>query len=101
MVAAPGAIPVANPLAPAASLTVATDIGEEVHDTEFVRFWVLPSANVPSALNCVPVCCATVALAGVICTEVRGEDSTTKLAAPLTEPCCAVMDAVPGDWPVT
>ena len=66
MVAVPGAIPVAKPLVPATSLTVATEIGDEVHDTEFVRFWVLPSANVPIALNCVLVCSATVALAGAI-----------------------------------
>ena len=101
MVAAPGAIPVADPLVPAASLTLATDAGDEVHNTEFVRFWVLPSANVPIAPNCARVCCATVALAGVICTDVSGDDSTTRAAVPLTEPCCAVMVAVPADWPVT
>jgi hypothetical protein len=101
MVAVPGAIPFANPLVPAVSLTVATDDGDEVHDTELVRFSVLPSANVPMALNCMAVCCATVALAGVICTDVNGDDSTTRLPLPLTEPSSAVMVAVPADWPVT
>lgn len=37
MVATPGAIPVANPVLPAASLTVAMDNGEAVQDAEFVR----------------------------------------------------------------
>ncbi len=86
IVAVPGAIPLANPLVPAVSLTVATDSGDEVHDTELVRFCVLPSANVPMALNCTAVCSATVALAGVICTEISGDDSTTTLPVPLTEP---------------
>jgi len=61
---------------------------------------VLPSANVPIARNCAAVCCAAVALAGVTCTDISGEDSTTKAAVPLTAPTCAVMVAVPGDWPV-
>jgi hypothetical protein len=101
MVAVPGAIPVANPLVPAVSLTVATEIGDEVHDTEFVRFSVLPSANTPMALNCTPVCSATTALAGLTCTDVSAEDSTTTLPVPLTDPSCPVIVAVPGDWPVT
>jgi len=101
IVASPGAIPLANPLLPAVSLTVATDSGDDVHVTEFVRFSVLPSANVPMALNCTPVCSATTALAGVTCTDVSADDSTTTLPVPLTEPNCAVMVAVPGDCPVT
>ena len=101
MVAVPGAIPLANPLVPAVSLTVATDSGDEVHDTELVRFSVLPSANVPMALSCAAVCCATVAPFGVTCTEISGDDSTTRLPLPLTGPNCAVMVAVPADCPVT
>ena len=101
MVAVPGASPVANPIVPPVLFTVATDAGDEVHDAELVRSCVLPSANVPIALNCTPVCCATVAWAGVICSDIIGEDSTNRLATPLIEPCRAVMVAVPGDWPVT
>ena len=101
IVAVPGAIPLASPLVPAASLTVAIEIGDEVHDTEFVRSSVLPSANTPMAPNCTLVCSATTALPGLICTDVSAEDSTTTLPVPVTEPSCAVMVALPGDWPVT
>lgn len=97
MVAVPGAIPFANPLVPPESLMVATDAGDEVHNTELVRFWVLPSANVPTALNCTPVCSATLAFAGVTWTDVSCDESTTREAPPLTEPCCAVTVAVPAD----
>ena len=38
IVAVPGAWPVAIPFVPAALLTVATDAGDEVHDTDEVRF---------------------------------------------------------------
>lgn len=61
---------------------------------------MLPSANVPIARNCAAVCCAPVVLAGVTCTDISGEDSTTNAAVPLTDPSCAVMVAVPADWPV-
>ena len=63
-VAGPGAIPVASPLVGDALLTVATEAGDEVQFTEPVRFCVVLSENTPTALNCVPVCSATVALAG-------------------------------------
>ena len=101
MVAVPGATPVARPLVGDALLTVATEAGDEVQLTELVRFWVLWSANVPMALNWVAVCSATVAVAGVTVTVLRVDDSTTNAALPLTEPCWAVMVAVPADWPVT
>ncbi len=87
IVASPGTSPIAKPWLPGVSLTVATVMGDAVHDTELVRFCVLPSANTPVAVKGMPVCCATVAVAGVIWIEVRGADSTTRLAAPLTEPC--------------
>lgn len=63
-VAGPGVIPVASPLVGDALLTVATEAGDEVQFTEPVRFCVVLSENTPTALNCVPVCSATVALAG-------------------------------------
>ncbi len=47
IVVMPGEIPVANP--PAASLTVATAGDDDAHDAEFVRFCIVPSANVPIA----------------------------------------------------
>ena len=47
----PAATPVANP----AALTVATDAFDEFHVTELLRFCVLPSLNVPVAVNCAVV----------------------------------------------
>ncbi len=58
---------------------------------------MLPSANAPTALNGKLVCCAMVALEGVICTETSGDGSTSKGTEPLIEPCCAVMVAIPVD----
>jgi len=101
MVDFPAATPVARPLVGEALLTVATDAGDDVQLTELVRFCVLLSENTPMALNCVAVSAATVAVAGVTCSWLRVEESTTNAAVPLTEPCCAVMVAVPADWPVT
>jgi hypothetical protein len=101
IVALPGMMPVASPLLPTISLTVAIDAGDDVHSADCVRSCVLPSAKVPMALNCASVCCATLALAGVIWSEASADDSTTTMLAPLTEPCCAVMVAAPADCPVT
>lgn len=100
MVALPAEIPVASPLVGEALLTVATEAGDEVQVTEPVRFCVVSSANMPTALNCVPVCSATVALAGETWIDARVDDATTTAALPLTDPCCAVMVAVPADSPV-
>jgi len=85
---------------PGATLTVATEEGDAVQMAEFVRFCVFPSANVPIALKRTLVCWAMVVLAGVICTDISGDGSTTKPAVPLIEPCCAVMVEVPADSPV-
>ena len=100
MNALPGETPVASPLVGEALLIVAIEAGDEVQVTEPVRFCVLLSANMPTALNCVPVCSATVALGGETCMDFRVDDATTTAAVPLTDPCCAVMVAVPADWPV-
>jgi hypothetical protein len=43
----PAAIPLARPPA----LIAATEVLEELHVTEFVRFWVEPSLNAPIAVN--------------------------------------------------
>jgi pyruvate/2-oxoglutarate/acetoin dehydrogenase E1 component len=97
MVALPGVIPVANPLVDEALLTVAIEDGDEVQIAEPVRFCVVLFANMPIAWNCVPVCSATVAVAGETCTDDRVDEATTRAAVPVTDPCCAVMVAVPAD----
>ena len=43
---------VANPFESVALLTVATVVVSEPHSTVFVMFCVLPSVNVPVAVNC-------------------------------------------------
>lgn len=101
IVALPAATPVASPLLPTMSLTVAIDAGDDVHEADCVRSCVLPSANVPMALNCASVCCATLALAGVICSDTSAADSTTTAIVPLIEPSCALMVALPADCPVS
>ena len=101
IVAVPGSSPVAHPFVPSKSLTVATDTGCDVHPAEPVRSSVLPSANVPVALNCVAVCCAIVAISGVIWIDTRAKASTTNAAEPVTESSCAEIVAVPADCPVT
>lgn len=97
IVALPAASPVASPLLPTMSLTVAIDAGDEVHEADCVRSCVLPSPNVPMTLNCASVCCATLALEGVTWSETSADDSTTTAIVPLTEPSCALMVALPAD----
>jgi len=48
MVVVPTVTAVAKPLA----LTVATDVFDEVQVTDVVISWVVPSENVPVAVNC-------------------------------------------------
>ena len=43
---------VTNPWLPGLLLMVATELEEELHATEAVMFCVLPSVNVPVAVNC-------------------------------------------------
>ena len=38
---------------------------------------------------------------GLICIDVTGEDSTAIVESAVSEPSCAVMVAVPGDFAVT
>ncbi len=52
MVVVPGATAVASPFEPAALLTDATPAVDEFQVTAAVRFCVVPSENVPVAVNC-------------------------------------------------
>ena len=71
MVVVPVPALVAKPWVPVALLTVATGVLEELHCTELVRFWVLPSLKVPVAANCCLVPNAIEGLAGVTAIEFR------------------------------
>lgn len=99
-VAVPAATPVARPFVPPVSPTVATDAGDDVHVAAFVRFCVLPSRNVPMALNCVLICAGIVAVAGVMAIEFNAVASTIKFAELLIPPSCAVIVTAPADCPV-
>src|ERR1700691_3105487 len=66
IVTAPGEIPSAWPNDPDTLLMVASDAFDEVHSTEFVRFWVVPSVRVPVAAKAIAVPGATVPLADLI-----------------------------------
>lgn len=61
---------------------------------------MLPSAKIPRALNWAAVFCATFEFAGVILSDVRVDDVTSKLVVPLMEPNFAVMFAFPCPWAV-
>lgn len=87
IVAVPAAFPVARPLFPPLSFTVATDAGDDVHNADCVRSCVLPSANDPIARNWVEVCTATLAVEGVISKDASADDSTTTVIDPETDPC--------------
>jgi hypothetical protein len=82
IVAEPGAFPATMPNNPEALLIVATVELEDVHATEFVISWVVPSVSVPVAVKPVDVPAATVGVVGEMVMPVN--PSTVKLAVPLT-----------------
>ena len=84
---------------PLALLMVAIEDEDDVHVTAEVKSCVSPLANVPIALNCTRIVLGTVGDCDVTWIELSDEDSTIKLAVPLTEPDFAVMVAVPADCP--
>jgi hypothetical protein len=97
IVTAPGAIPSAWPNDPRTLLMVASDAFDEVHSTEFVRFWVVPSVRVPVAVKAIAVPAATVPLADLIVIAVNA--STVKLAVALTPFNWQVIVTEPVDNP--
>src|SRR5580658_4040762 len=97
IVTAPGAIPSAWPNDPDALLMVASDAFDEVHSTEFVRFWVVPSVRVPVAIKAIAVPGATVQLTALMVIAVNA--STVKLAVALTPLSSQVIATGPVDNP--
>ena len=91
--------PCAMPFAKPALLTVAVAGLEELQVAELVRFWVVPSANVPVAVNCWFEPTGIEGLAGVIAIEVRAGD-TVKVVHRVIEPEVAVMVLDPAATPV-
>jgi hypothetical protein len=74
---------VASPLLPVVLLIVATPVAEELHVTDVVKFWVVPSLKVPVAVNC---CVAPVTIegfAGVTASDVSVAGATVTVAVVL------------------
>lgn len=101
IVAVPVWSPVACPMVAGSLLMLATDAGDEVHNTDVVRSCVLPSANLPVATKATPVCWGMVALWGETWMDVSGEPSTTMADFALSAPSVAVIVALPADCAVT
>ncbi len=90
MFAAPAVTPVTNPF-----FTVATGFVSEDQVAEAVRSCVLPSVNVPVAVNCWVVPATREGFAGVTAIETKVAAVTVRVVVPLIEPEVAVMLAVP------
>src|ERR1700691_6712481 len=76
-------------------LIVAVETVSEDHVAVLVRFCVLPSVNVPVAVNCCVVPSAIDGAAGVTAMETSVAAVTVRVVDPLMEPVVAVMFAVP------
>jgi hypothetical protein len=77
-------------------LIVAAEVAEEAHVTEAVKFWVLPSVNVPVAANCCLLPTAADGFAGVIASDNKAGDVTLRTVEPLIPADVAEMADVPG-----
>ena len=99
MVGAPAAKAVARPVL----LTVATDVFEEFQVTCVVISRLVPSENVPVAVNCWVTPSGTLGILGVtgITTiEIKVPEFTVRIVLPETVPKVAVMVAVPPETAV-
>jgi hypothetical protein len=93
MTVLPGVMLVARPAGSMEAIAGA----EEFHVAEVVRFWVLPSVNVPVAVNCCPAPSGTDGFAGVSAIETSVAAPTVSVADCVTVPRVAVIAAAP--WP--
>jgi hypothetical protein len=85
----------ASPAVVAVSLMVATEAAVELQCPVWVRVCVVPSENVPVAVNGCVVLRAIVAVGGLMAIEVSVAAVTVSPLEPLTEPEVAEMLAVP------
>jgi hypothetical protein len=90
MFAVPALMLVTNPF-----FTVAAEFVSEDQVAEVVRSWVLPSVNVPVAVNCWVVPATREGFAGVTAIETNDAAVTVSVVVPLIEPDVAVTFAVP------
>lgn len=97
IVAVPCATLVASPVV---GVMVATVAALELHCTMPVMFCVLPSPNVPVAVNCCETPCGSVGIAGVTAIEISVAVVTVTFAEPLIGPEVAVTPALPTAKPL-
>jgi hypothetical protein len=94
------AVPVPT-LCPSPALLIVAVVGvSEDHVAVLVRFCVLPSVNVPVAVNCSVVPSAIDGVAGVTAMETSVAAVTVSVVDPLMEPVVAVIVAVPSPTPL-
>jgi len=95
MTTVPWLTPVANPaLVPLATIVALASLALQV--TEFVRFWVLLSVNVPVAVNCWVVPCGQLVTdVGVTTMDCRVAAVMFTVTLPVTDPSAAVTVALP------
>lgn len=95
MEADPVATLVASPCEPVLLLMVTTEICDELQLTVAVRFCVLPSVNVPVAVNCCVVPRGVLGSAGVTAMDTSVAGVTVKVLDPDTLPKVAVTVVLP------
>jgi len=91
-------VPIPLLCASPAVLIVAVAVVSEDHVAELVRSFVVPSVNVPVAVNCCVVPRAIDGVAGVTAIETSAAALTVNVVDPVTEPEVAVMFAIPWPW---
>ncbi len=101
MVALPVATEVTCPLEPAALLTGATDVADELQVTDVVMSCVLLSKKVPVAVNCSVVPRAMPGLAAVTAMDASVAELTVRILVPDMLPKAAVIVAAPAATGVT
>jgi hypothetical protein len=80
---------------------VATEGVADDQTTLLVRFWVLPSLNVPVAVNCCVAFLITAGLAGVTTRDFNVAATTVKDIEDVKPPDAAVMALLPADFALT
>jgi hypothetical protein len=90
------AIPTAMGVATPALLTVATDVGDELHVTRVVISILVPSEYAPEAVNCWVSRPGMLGLAGVTDIEDKVAEVTVRIILADRNPEVAVMVVVPG-----
>ena len=88
-------VPWANVEANPKGSIVATDVSDEFQVAVAVKSWVVPSVNVPVAVNGCVLPCATEGSTGAIATASMTGAVTVKTLDPLIAPDVAVIVVVP------